>query len=48
MENMDKGFTMGADSLDKNILNAPEFIYPSQKALNFNEKRLHLAFVVRG
>ena len=38
---------MGADSLAKYTPNAPEFIGPSPKFLDFNEKRLHWAFVVR-
>jgi hypothetical protein len=41
---------MGADSLAKNTPNAPElsaqFVCPSPKVLNFNEKRLHWASVV--
>ena len=46
MENMDKGLTdhctkMGADSSVENTPNAP-------KVLDFNEKRLHWASVVRG
>ena len=48
MENMDKGLTKtGADSLDENTPNAPEFICLSPKVLNFNEKRLDWASVVR-
>jgi hypothetical protein len=38
---------MGADSLTKSTPNAPEFICPSSKILDFNEKRLHWASVVR-
>ena len=34
---------MGADSLAKNTPNNPEFICPSPKVLDFNEKRLHWA-----
>ena len=44
---MDKGFTvpkMGADSLAENTPNAPylsgQFVCPSPKVLDFNEKRL--------
>jgi hypothetical protein len=37
---------MGADSLAENSPNTPEFICP--KFLDFNEKRLHRASVVRG
>ena len=51
MENMEQGTIctkMGADSLAKNSPNAPEFVCPSSKVLNFNEKRLHWASVVRG
>ena len=55
MENMDKGLTvpkLGADSLAENTqmphnLSA-QFICPSPKILDFNEKRLHWASVVRG
>ena len=40
-----------ADSLTENTPNAPEFICqfvcPSPKVLDFNEKRLHMATVVR-
>ena len=39
---------MGANSLAENTPNAPEFIYPSQKVMDFNEKRLNWASVVRG
>ena len=39
---------MGANSSDENTPNAPEFICPSPKVLDFNEKRLHWASVVRG
>ena len=43
---------MGPDKLAENTPNAPEFIYPicvlKPKGLDFNEKRLHWAFVVRG
>ena len=38
---------MGADSLAENTPNTPEFICPSPKVLDFNEKRLHWASVVR-
>ena len=42
---------LGADSLAKNTLNAPEFIcpicLPNPKVLDFNEKRFHWASVVR-
>jgi hypothetical protein len=38
---------MGADSLGVNTTNAPEFICPSPKVLDFNAKRLHWASVVR-
>ena len=39
---------MGADMLAENTAYAPEFIYlPKPKILDFNEKRLHWAFVVR-
>ena len=38
---------MGADSLAENTPNAPEFICPSPKVLNFQEKRLHWASVIR-
>jgi hypothetical protein len=37
---------MGADSLAENTPNAPEFICPSPKVLDFNEKRLYWASVV--
>ena len=51
---MDKGLTvpkLGADSLAENT-QIPEnlsaqFVCPSPKVLDFNEKRLHLASVVR-
>ena len=39
---------MGADSLAENTQNAQEFVCASPKVLDFNEKRLHLASVVRG
>jgi len=39
---------MGADSLAENTPNVPEFICPSLKNVDFNEKRLHWASVVRG
>ena len=39
MKNMDKGLT---------VPNAPEFVSPNPKVLDFNEKRLHWASVVRG
>ena len=50
---MDKGLTkMGADKLAENTPNAPEYTCPicvlKPKGLDFNEKRLHWAFVVRG
>ena len=35
-----QGTKMGADSLAENTHNAPEFICPSPKGLDFNEKRL--------
>ena len=43
---------MGADSSAENPPNAPEFlsaqfVWPSPKVLDFNEKRLHWASVVR-
>ena len=38
---------MGADSSAENTPNAPEFICPSPKVLDFNEKRLRWASVVR-
>ena len=38
---------MGADSSAENAENAPIFICPSPKVLDFNEKRLHWASVVR-
>ena len=51
MENMDKGSThsteMGADSSAENTPNAPKFIFAIPKVLDFNEKRLHWASVVR-
>ena len=34
---------MGADSLTQNIANAPEFISPSPKILDFNEKKASFA-----
>ena len=52
MEITDKGFNvqtkMGADSSAENTPNAPEFVCPSPKVLNFNEKRFHWTSVVRG
>ena len=39
---------MGAYSLTENTPNAPEFISPSPKVLDFNEKRFYWASVVRG
>ena len=42
MENMG-----AADSSAQNTPNAPEFICPSPKVLDFNEKRLHWASIVR-
>ena len=51
MEKMDKelkGIKMGAYSSTENPPNAPEFICPSPKVLDFNEKRLHCESVVRG
>ena len=58
MEKMDKGLTavhftkMGADSLTENTPNAEnlsaQFVCPSPKVLDFIEKRLHWASVVRG
>ena len=48
---MDKGThctKMSVDSLAKNTPNAPEFICPIPKVLDFNEKRLYWASVVRG
>ena len=39
---------MGADRSAENTPNAPEFVCPSPKNLDFNEKRLHWASVVRG
>jgi hypothetical protein len=38
---------MGADSLAENTPNIPEFICSSPKVLDFNEKRLYWASVVR-
>ena len=38
---------MGADSLAENTPHAPEFVYPSPKVSNFDEKTLHWAFVIR-
>jgi hypothetical protein len=38
---------IGADCLAENTPNAPEFICPSPKVLDFNEKRLYWASVVR-
>ena len=38
---------MGADSSAENTPNDPEFICPSPKVLDFNEKRLHWACGVR-
>ena len=53
MENMDKGLTvpkLGADSLAENTQIAEnlsaQFVCPSPKVLDFNEKRLHWASVV--
>ena len=37
---------MGADSLAGNTPNAPEFVCPNPKVLDFNEKRFHWASVV--
>ena len=37
---------MGVDSLAENSPNDPKFICPSPKVLDFNDKRLHWAFVV--
>ena len=45
MENIDNSTKMGADSSAENTPNAPELISP--KVLDFNEKRLHWASVVR-
>ena len=39
---------MGADSLAENTQNATEFICPSPKVLDFNEKMLHWASEVHG
>ena len=51
MKNMDKGLTVPKwgllHSLAENTPNAPEFICPSPEVLDFNEKRLHWASVVR-
>jgi hypothetical protein len=39
---------MGADSLTENTENlSAQFVCPSQKVLDFNEKRLHWGSVVR-
>ena len=38
---------MSADILAENTPNTPKYICPSPKVWNFNEKRLHLASVVR-
>jgi hypothetical protein len=38
---------MGANSPAKNIPSASKFICPNLKVWDFNEKRLHWAFVVR-
>ena len=54
MENMDKGITVPKRMLinqpkipqmPKNL--SAQIVYPSAKVLNFNEKRLHWASVVR-
>ena len=37
---------MGADMLAENTVNDPGFICPCPKVLDFNEKRLHWAFIV--
>ena len=37
---------MGADKLFDNSRNAPKFICPSPEVWDFDEKRLHWAFVV--
>ena len=37
---------MGADISAKSTPNAPEFISPSPKVLDFNKKGLHLASVI--
>ena len=57
MEKMDKGLSthctkMGTDSLAENTPLMPQnlfaqFVCPSPKVLDFNEKRLHWAFIVR-
>ena len=39
MENMDKGFT--AEKSAEDTQNAPNFICPSPKVWDFDEKRLH-------
>jgi hypothetical protein len=54
MENMDKGLTLTKwvlivqpkiPKMPQNL--SAQFVYPKRKVLDFNEKRLHLASVVR-